>query len=654
MNDNHLRDIIQSYLNTENWFEAWRYSSRIENKTAEDYFYMAVSCNGLKNVPMALYYLRKARDLSEKYLHLYEEAVKEIGRPEKLAILCLPGLDSFIKDIYEVFKNIFETKLVISNNAEQIKQAYDWADIVWIEWGNDLAVFVTNNFEKKGKKIVCRIHSYEVFAGFPLKINWDKVDKLIFVANHIREEFFHKYPEIGSKLLNKIMIVSNGLNLNKFVFKERQKGRKIATVALIRHTKNPQMWLQVLKTLLRKDPKYELHIAGNFQDVECEYYMRNYIQTFHLEQNVFFYGYINNVNEFLRDKNFILSTSIREGHPYNIMEALASGIKPIIGYYPGVFEQFPKELIFSDFEDVVNIVEGEYESEKYRRFVEDNYSLEKQMLAFYEILLEDFDRRKTSNSNVISENQHPQKSGQTAVMINFPKDTDSFLKYLKGIIFSNSLFINYSMQSALRTRIDYLKELAKDKIILHIGFADHKEIIRRKIEQKTWLHGILLEFSKECWGIDINEEAVNFVKKDLEIKNVFCLDIEKDELPDAFLNKEFDYVLLGEVIEHIGNPVLFLSSIRNKFLGKAKQIVLTTPNAFRIVNLHYARQNVEIINSDHRFYFTPYTICKVLTDAGYEIKMLDFVESYPPPAENVNLLAANPLVRDTLLVIAQF
>jgi hypothetical protein len=88
--------------------------------------------------------------------------------------------------------------------------------------------------------------------------------------------------------------------------------------------------------------------------------------------------------------------------------------------------------------------------------------------------------------------------------------------------------------------------------------------------------------------------------------------------------------VFGEVVEHIPNPVSFLSRFRENYGDVVDQIVITVPNAFRGGNIKGILKNVETINSDHRFFFTPYTIAKVAIDAGYapvEVKMATFMRA---------------------------
>ncbi|MDN5346228.1 MAG: hypothetical protein PWQ73_741 [Petrotoga sp.] len=54
-----------------------------------------------------------------------------------------------------------------------------------------------------------------------------------------------------------------------------------------------------------------------------------------MEDNFMLYNWINELEKFLEDKNYVISTSIHDGHPPNILESMARGIKPIILNYGG-------------------------------------------------------------------------------------------------------------------------------------------------------------------------------------------------------------------------------------------------------------------------------------------------------------------------------
>lgn len=207
------------------------------------------------------------------------------------------------------------------------------------------------------------------------------------------------------------------------------------------------------------------------------------------------------------------------------------------------------------------------------------------------------------------------------------KFDDLTKEYLQGEKFSNGAIIHLNdTRSTILYRDDYLLQISKNKKILHLGFVDHLPLIDEKIAKGNWLHKKLMDVSETCYGIDINKEGIQYIQDKYDYKDLFALDILTDTIPEVILHTNFDYILIPDVIEHIGNPVDFLSAIRQRFKNNVANIVVTTPNATRYDNVINTFKNVECINTDHRFWFTPYTISKIVIDAGYKINSLDFFE----------------------------
>jgi hypothetical protein len=78
------------------------------------------------------------------------------------------------------------------------------------------------------------------------------------------------------------------------------------------------------------------------------------------------------MNEWLDSKNYLITTSISEGLPNNVLESLAKGIKPIIRDYPGnIFNKFSYRNIFQ----LKSHLLGEYCSKDYLHIVKENYGL---------------------------------------------------------------------------------------------------------------------------------------------------------------------------------------------------------------------------------------------------------------------------------------
>jgi len=229
---------------------------------------------------------------------------------------------------------------------------------------------------------------------------------------------------------------------------------------------------------------------------------------------------------------------------------------------------------------------------------------------------------------------------------------ETMKEYLKGAKISTGLQIKLPDQP-YTTRIELLEKLSSAKKIIHVGFTDHKDIILTKIKGNVWLHKRLMDVSERCIGIDINCEAVEFVRNELGIGDIYCLDIMSDGLPHDLKNTKWDSIILGEVLEHIDNPVLFLKNLKDKVSSSVEKIILTVPNAFRYANFDFALKGKEVINSDHRYWFTPYTIMKILTMAEIEIENVYMVETYHN-SENYEITAKNPILRDDIVISGKF
>lgn len=279
---------------------------------------------------------------------------------KKISFICMPGLDQFIDPIIEKLSNDYMVRKYIIRTEQDIINAIECTDIIFFEWANQSAVIGTNYIWEqgiKGKKVIVRLHSYEIFTSFPKQINWSAVDKLIFVAPHIRDILKETIPDIEEKVETEV--INNGVDIDKIPFKERKPGHNIAWVGYINYKKNPQMTLQILKKLssgilnhgiLTADPEYKIHIAGSYQDLRYKIYLEHMIEEMGLQDNIIFHGWIDDMEKFWEDKNYLLHTSIHEGHSLAITEAMARGIKPIIHNFRGA-----KEL-YSDYDSSLGIL----------------------------------------------------------------------------------------------------------------------------------------------------------------------------------------------------------------------------------------------------------------------------------------------------------
>jgi hypothetical protein len=191
------------------------------------------------------------------------------------------------------------------------------------------------------------------------------------------------------------------------------------------------------------------------------------------------------------------------------------------------------------------------------------------------------------------------------------------LKYLKGEAFQTSLNIEIGKEKhRMISRESAITEIIRNTDVIHIGCSDHIQVINDKIKNNIWLHKLITENSKRCIGIDIDKESIEFIKNDLGYQNVFYGNILTDEFRNITESK-WDYAVFGEIVEHLDDPVHFLKVFKTKYGENVSRFVITVPTVYNKRQFTNMMNYREVINSDHRFWFTPYTISKVLVSAGY-------------------------------------
>jgi hypothetical protein len=169
-------------------------------------------------------------------------------------------------------------------------------------------------------------------------------------------------------------------------------------------------------------------------------------------------------------------------------------------------------------------------------------------------------------------------------------------------------------------RIEYLRQRCTGKKVLHIGCLDHHEIILERMKNGTWLHGIITSISDLCIGIDINARAYNLVSREFGMDNIRLLDLSRrleDRYIDDIRKIHWDLIVCPEILEHITNHGQFLENL-NQISHTGTMLIITGPNAFRFENFINALRHFESINSDHKYWFTYYTLSRMIADHGWK------------------------------------
>jgi len=254
-----------------------------------------------------------------------QKTIKVHNLKKKGKVYIVASLPRFIEPIFKDFveKGDYYVRFDQQFNPYNAENA----DVIFCEWADHNAIAVSN-FNSKAKKII-RIHAYEVFSDFIDKINFQNIDALVFVANHIKKYFMKRAHGIDDI---KTTVISNGVDLNKFTIPSKKKpNNKIAYAGYISNKKGAVLLLHTVHNF----PEYEFHVAGTFQEPDVQELFER-----RKSENLFLYPWQEDLNSFFADKTYIINTSPREGCPVAVLEGMAAGLMPLVFRWDGVDDMF--------------------------------------------------------------------------------------------------------------------------------------------------------------------------------------------------------------------------------------------------------------------------------------------------------------------------
>ncbi|MEQ1745555.1 MAG: class I SAM-dependent methyltransferase [Saprospiraceae bacterium] len=200
--------------------------------------------------------------------------------------------------------------------------------------------------------------------------------------------------------------------------------------------------------------------------------------------------------------------------------------------------------------------------------------------------------------------------------------------------------------------MEWLVPIITNKRVIHFGCVDHLSIVEQRRKENTWLHDILAKNCPDLVGIDIDEQGIDYMKG--AGFEVYRANVLTDPAPAEVLSRKWDYIVAGEVLEHIDDPVAFLTAIREKYAPVTERIIITVPNAMSYTNFRFALSNTEMINSDHRFWFSPFTLLKVVERAGIFPEGYDLCVDEPISMFSIKYWLRNrPLFRNRVVLVGR-
>ena len=238
---------------------------------------------------------------------------------------------------------------------------------------------------------------------------YEKLDRLVLRA------FFSKVIVVTGEMLKnfpegKKEVIANGVDIDQFSrdAQKREALRKnyqikdneilIGTVGRLSREKNQRMLLEALYPLMRDDDAIRVMVVGDGPKAEE---LKQFATARHLEDRIIFTGNMRDTVSVYSALDIFVLSSLTEGVPLTILEAMASKLPVVATRVGGIPEMIndDKTGLLVDARDVcalrakiTNLIKNpgkrQQLAESASRFVKTNYSLKRMCAAYREVYKE--------------------------------------------------------------------------------------------------------------------------------------------------------------------------------------------------------------------------------------------------------------------------
>jgi len=133
-------------------------------------------------------------------------------------------------------------------------------------------------------------------------------------------------------------------------------------------------------------------------------------------------------------------------------------------------------------------------------------------------------------------------------------------------------------------------------------------------------------------GVDISAEAGMAAAERLD--SFWCVDLDLSPLPETGL--KYDLIILGDILEHLKRPDLFLTGI-NDCLAPNGKVIVSVPNVanysvrLRLLLGEFRYTETGIMDRTHLRFFTWRSFSELINRSGFAIEKRLFISRFSGP-----------------------
>lgn len=163
---------------------------------------------------------------------------------------------------------------------------------------------------------------------------------------------------------------------------------------------------------------------------------------------------------------------------------------------------------------------------------------------------------------------------------------------------------------------EWLLSHCHGKSVLHLGCAGDATL---EGGPESSLHVRVSKIARCLWGIELNQSSLNQVKAWLPERSdeicYFAGNVEN--LSDLNIQRKFDVILAGSIIEHVSNPGLMLAGIYD-LIEPNGLLLISTPHTWGVLQfLRVALRRTEAVNPEHVCWYSVPTLTELVSRYGF-------------------------------------
>jgi len=260
----------------------------------------------------------------------------------------------------------------IVQDTHQSRRLLSEADLIFCEWCLGNAEWYSHH-KQPHQQLVVRLHRQEIELPFLDRISWGNVDRIIFIAEWLREEFLSRFPQMADRAL----LIHNALDVASLDQQKLPSAEfNLGLLGYCPMLKAPHLAVELLHALKRLDRRYMLFIKGRSPYELAWLWRRPHERTYYQQlsaaidssryaNSILFEQHTVDVGAWLSKIGFILSTSDYEGSHQAVAEGMASGSIPVIRNWRGAAQLYPDKYVFSNIPEAVDVVQRWSSREQY-------------------------------------------------------------------------------------------------------------------------------------------------------------------------------------------------------------------------------------------------------------------------------------------------